>query len=89
MFGDSDGTVAVVVGADRMFGNAGNDTLRGEGGADFIDGGWQVVPNTAAPNETLLNGRKIDGTTPLSTGDVLAVGREAKGIVKLPLEVRF
>jgi eukaryotic-like serine/threonine-protein kinase len=52
-------------------------------------GSWRVVPNTAAPNETLMNGKAIRTATSVSEGDVVAVGREAKGIVKLPLTVRI
>jgi serine/threonine protein kinase len=49
-------------------------------------GQWVVVP-VAASNDTLLNGKAVTGETPLKAGDVLAVGREAKGIVKLPMTV--
>jgi serine/threonine protein kinase len=52
------------------------------------DGRWQVAPLGATANETLLNGEVLAGPQPLSDGDVLAVGRKAKGIVKLPLTVR-
>ena len=50
---------------------------------------WVVIPNLSATNETLLNGRAITTETPLNEGDVLAVGREAKGIAKLPLRVHL
>jgi serine/threonine protein kinase len=53
------------------------------------DGKWCLVPNTSAPNETLLNGRAAKRRTLLNEGDVLAVGREAKGVVKLPMTVRL
>ena len=49
---------------------------------------WQVVPNPTATNETLLNGEVLVGPRPVHDGDVLAVGRKAKGIVKLPLTLR-
>jgi eukaryotic-like serine/threonine-protein kinase len=49
-------------------------------------GQWVVTP-AAAANETLLNGKAVTGETPIKTGDVLAIGREAKGIVKLPMTV--
>jgi eukaryotic-like serine/threonine-protein kinase len=52
------------------------------------DGAWQVVPVAGTTNETLLNGRAITEPHPLQEGDVIAVGREVKGIVKLPLTVR-
>ena len=51
--------------------------------------GWYVVPNGGAPNDTLLNGKKIVSGKKLRAGDELAVGRAAKGIVKLPLTVSF
>ncbi len=50
--------------------------------------GWQVTPVAGTPNETLLNGETLTAPRPLRDGDVLAVGRQAKGIVKLPLTVR-
>jgi hypothetical protein len=52
------------------------------------DGRWQVVPVAGTTNETLLNGAAITAPQPLSEGDVIAVGRAAKGIQKLPLTVR-
>jgi hypothetical protein len=51
-------------------------------------GKWLVVPRPATTNETLLNGEAIAARTPIKDGDILAVGREAKGIVKLPLTIR-
>lgn len=50
-------------------------------------GGWRVIPNTAAPNATMLNGRAICLPSPLGLGDVLAVGNPTKGITKMPLTV--
>lgn len=50
--------------------------------------GWSVVPNTAAANETMLNGRAVASETEIQAGDVIGVGREAKGIVKTPITVR-
>jgi hypothetical protein len=52
------------------------------------DGAWQIVPAEGTTNETLVNGHPIMSATPLHEGDVVAVGRAAKGIVKLPLTVR-
>jgi eukaryotic-like serine/threonine-protein kinase len=52
------------------------------------DGVWQVVPAAGTTNETLLNGVAIAAPQPLCENDVIAVGREAKGIAKLPLTVR-
>lgn len=54
------------------------------------DGGdWYVVPNPSAPNETLLDGRKIVGRTRLLDGAELSVGREARRLRKLPLRARI
>ena len=50
-------------------------------------GDWVVVHATTATNETLLNGKSVTGEALLKTGDILAVGREAKGVVKLPMTV--
>jgi eukaryotic-like serine/threonine-protein kinase len=52
-------------------------------------GEWSVRPNLDATNETILNGKGVHETTPLNDGDVLGVGRESKGILKLPLTVRL
>jgi len=61
-------------------------------GADVLerlpDRRWQVVPVPGTPNETLVNGEAVAAPRPLREGDVLAVGRQAKGVVKLPLVVR-
>jgi serine/threonine protein kinase len=52
-------------------------------------GGWAVLPRAGTTNETLLNGKAITGQSSLKDGDVLSVGREAKGVSKLPLTVRI
>ncbi|MBA2244469.1 MAG: protein kinase [Gemmatimonadetes bacterium] len=52
------------------------------------DGAWQVIPRPGTTNETLVNGEAIDSARPLREGDVIAVGRQEKGIAKLPLTVR-
>ena len=49
---------------------------------------WQLVPLPATANETLVNGEILTGPRPVHDGDVVAVGRKAKGIVKLPLTLR-
>jgi serine/threonine protein kinase len=48
---------------------------------------WQIVPVPDAANETLLNGERLVAPQVLCEGDVIAVGRKASGIVKLPLTV--
>ena len=52
------------------------------------DGRWLVTPASGTVNETLLNGATFSSPQVLREGDVLAVGRSAKGISKLPLTVR-
>lgn len=49
---------------------------------------WQVTPLPGTTNESLVNGVALAAPRALHDGDVLAVGRQAKGIVKLPLTVR-
>ena len=48
---------------------------------------WQIVPVPGTANETLLNGEVLASPQPLHEGDVIAVGRKATGVVKLPLTV--
>ena len=52
------------------------------------DGQWIVTPALGTVNETLLNGAPLTTPLPLNDGDVLAAGRSAKGISKLPLTAR-
>jgi serine/threonine protein kinase len=52
------------------------------------DGQWAVIPVPASVNETLINDVAITAPTGLRDGDVLAVGRSAKGVSKLPLTAR-
>lgn len=49
---------------------------------------WVVSPIAGTTNETLVNGVALAAPRVLSGGDVLAVGRQAKGIAKLPFTVR-
>ncbi|WP_043838886.1 serine/threonine protein kinase [Muricoccus aerilatus] len=51
-------------------------------------GQWMLAPVGPTTNETLLNGRALTAPRPLNQGDVLAVGREVKGVAKLPLTLR-
>ena len=48
---------------------------------------WQVLPVPGTANETLLNGEVLAAPQPLHEGDVIAVGRKATGVIKLPLTV--
>ena len=52
------------------------------------DGQWMVSPAAGTVNETLLNGAPLTTPRALNEGDVLAAGRSAKGITKLPLTAR-
>lgn len=51
--------------------------------------GWFLIPHSPTRNETILNGRRQCERVRLQQGDVLGVGREEKGVVKLPLTVSF
>jgi len=53
------------------------------------EGRWFVIPNTSAPNETILNGKAVTKPTQIKHGDVIGAGRESKGVMKLPLTVRL
>jgi hypothetical protein len=53
------------------------------------DSGWQVSPNASAKNETLLNNEAITTPQDLKEGDILAVGRVAKGVSKMEMRVSF
>ena len=48
---------------------------------------WQIAPVAGTANETLLNGEVLTTPQSLREGDVIAVGRKAKGIIKLPLRI--
>ena len=52
------------------------------------DGQWVVTPAAGTVNETLVNGAALTAPRALSDGDVLAAGRVAKAITKLPLTAR-
>ena len=49
---------------------------------------WVLSPVAGTTNETLVNGTALTAPHPLRQGDRIAVGRQAKGIVKMPLTVR-
>lgn len=49
---------------------------------------WVVSPVEGTTNETLVNGEALAAPRVLRQGDLIAVGRQAKGVVKLPLAVR-
>lgn len=49
---------------------------------------WVLAPIGSTTNDTLVNGRTLCAPVTLAPGDIIAVGREAKGISKLPLTVR-
>jgi serine/threonine protein kinase len=49
---------------------------------------WVVSPVKGTTNETLVNGDALTAPRALRQGDLIAVGRQAKGIIKMPLTVR-
>jgi serine/threonine protein kinase len=49
---------------------------------------WVITPVAGTTNETLVNGAALTAPRPLRQGDRIAVGRQAKGIVKMPLTAR-
>jgi hypothetical protein len=49
---------------------------------------WVLVPIINTVNETLLDGQAVTKPTVLREGDTIAVGRSAKGIIKMPVVVR-
>jgi serine/threonine protein kinase len=52
------------------------------------DNQWVLAPVGETTNETLLNGKVVTRPVLLRHGDSIAVGRQAKGIVKMPVSVR-
>lgn len=48
---------------------------------------WVLSPVAATVNETLVNGEALKAPRALRQGDLIAVGRQAKGLVKMPLTV--
>jgi eukaryotic-like serine/threonine-protein kinase len=51
-------------------------------------GQWILAPVGPTTNETLVNGQTLTAARGLSVGDLIAVGRQAKSVAKLPLTVR-
>jgi serine/threonine protein kinase len=49
---------------------------------------WVISPVAGTTNETLVNGAALTAPRPLRQGDRIAVGRQAKGIAKMPLTAR-
>jgi eukaryotic-like serine/threonine-protein kinase len=49
---------------------------------------WIVSPVEGTTNETLLNGKTLTAPSVLRQGDLIAVGRQEKGVIKLPLTAR-
>jgi serine/threonine protein kinase len=49
---------------------------------------WIVSPVAGTTNETLVNGKTLTAPRALRHGDWIAVGRQEKGVVKLPLTAR-
>jgi eukaryotic-like serine/threonine-protein kinase len=70
-------------GADGEFWDNRQCVLERRGG-----GQWVVTPIAATTNETLVNGKTLTAPHALRDGDLIAVGRQEKGVVKLPLTAR-
>ena len=49
---------------------------------------WTVSPGAGTTNETLLDGQTLTAPQLLHQGNVIAVGRQTKGVMKMPLTVR-
>lgn len=49
---------------------------------------WVISPIAGTTNDTLVNGATLVASQPLRHGDQVAVGRQAKGVMKLPLTAR-
>ncbi|MET0388314.1 MAG: protein kinase [Polyangiales bacterium] len=49
---------------------------------------WFVSPVAGTTNETLVNGHTLTAPHALRDGDQIAVGRQEKGVIKLPLTAR-
>ncbi|MEO8548562.1 MAG: protein kinase [Kofleriaceae bacterium] len=49
---------------------------------------WVISPVAGSANETLVNGKTLVAPQPLRQGDQVAVGRQAKGVMKMPLTAR-
>lgn len=52
-------------------------------------GDWYVVPRVGTTNETLLNGKKVTTRSVVRQGDTLAVGRQTRGVSRLPMKVEL
>jgi hypothetical protein len=52
-------------------------------------GEWTVSQMPGTINETIVDGKKLEGTVTLRNGMRIAVGNSAKGVEKLPLVVRL
>lgn len=49
---------------------------------------WVVLPVEGTTNETLVNGKTLTAPLALRHGDLIAVGRQEKGVIKMPLLAR-
>jgi len=52
-------------------------------------GVWAIEHISSATNETIVNGKKLDGCIDIVDGMTVAVGNSAKGIHKLPLTLKL
>ena len=49
---------------------------------------WVVSRLEGTANETLVNGKTLTAPRALRHGDLIAVGRQERGVIKLPLRAR-
>lgn len=47
--------------------------------------GWAIEHCVGATNDTLVDGKKLDGRAPVASGMTVCVGNAAKGVAKLPI----
>jgi len=51
--------------------------------------GWVLEHAKDATNDTLVNGKKLEGSVPVTSGMTVCVGNAAKGVAKFPLELQL
>ncbi len=51
--------------------------------------GWKIAPNASAENRTILNGELLTEPSVLHLNDIIAVGNDARSVIKLPMQVSW
>ena len=51
--------------------------------------GWVLEHAKEATNDTLVNGKKLEGTVPVTSGMTVCVGNAAKGVAKFPIVLQL